>query len=273
MASRRAARRRSGALGVRRRPLDLRRPGERQARRHGVRAALRRALRVRRQLRRRARARDALEDALTRASRRAPDRLTPLAAALAAGLLAQTALAAPTRFSGAHPVAASAGGGYCYIEAPHLHSYAPDHPLFYRASATGWAFVGDPTPFGYEGERHIFSGQHPVALGDGTPAFCFIDGPHYHAAAPAPGDDYEVADGIAFFVGPFPASYVDERAQRWKPLNDELAPFARFRPAVSVVVPPPAWRGRIWLPPGVKVKLPKKPQHARRTRVRVEVHE
>jgi len=110
-------------------------------------------------------------------------------------------------------------------------------------------------------------------LGVDEPVFCFIDGPHYHAFAPMRGDDYDVVDGIAFYVGPLPSAYVDERAKRWKSVNDEFLPFARFRPVVSVVVPPPEWRGRIYTPAGVKVQLPHRAKHVRSTRVRVEVHE
>ena len=214
-----------------------------------------------------------MENALTRGSHRSSDRRTAIAAALAVGFVTHTAIAAQTRFVGSHPIAERAGGGYCYVEAQHLHNYSPDHPIFYRSSSTGFAFIGDPIPFGYSGERHIFYGHHPIALSIDEREFCFIDGPHYHAFAPTSGDDYDVVNGIAFYVGPFPSTYVDERAKRWKPLNDELLPFFRFRPVVSVVVPPPEWRGRIYIAPGVKVTIPQRTKHVRRTRVHVEVHE
>lgn len=212
-----------------------------------------------------------MEDTLTPAAHGSYDRLTPLAAALAVGFVAHAAAAAPTRFVGPHPIVERAGGGYCQIEAPHLHSYAPDHSAFYYPTSLGLAFIGDPTPFGYDGERHTFYGHHPIALSADETVFCFIEGPHSHAFAPT--RDYDVVDGIAFFVGPLPATYVDERAKRWKRVNDEFLPFARFRPAVSVVVPPPGWRGHIYIPPGVKIEVPHRPKQVRRTRVRVEVHE
>ncbi|MDB4967831.1 MAG: hypothetical protein JWN44_3520 [Myxococcales bacterium] len=174
---------------------------------------------------------------------------------------------------GPHPAAERAGGSYCYIEAPHLHAYAPDHSIFYHPTSAGYVFVGDPTPFGYAGERHIFYGHHPVAVAVDQSVFCFLDGPHHHAFAPPPGDDYRIMDGIAFYVGPLSAAYVDERAKRWELVNDEFKPFARFRPAVNVVVPPAEWRGRIYMPPDVKIQLPHRPKHVHRTRVRVEVHE
>jgi hypothetical protein len=209
---------------------------------------------------------------LTRSAQRACTGLTPLAAAIAVAFAAHAAAAAPIRFVGPHPVAERAGGGYCAIEAPHLHSYVPDHSIFYHPTPTGFAFIGDPTPFGYTGERHVFYGHHPVACGAES-VFCFIDGPHHHAFAPPGGDDYDVVDGIAFYVGPLAAAYVDERAKRWQATNDAFVPFARFRPAVKVVVPPPEWKGRLYTPPGVKVQLPSRPKHVRRTRVRVEVQQ
>jgi hypothetical protein len=211
---------------------------------------------------------------VNRCGHRSSDRLTPLAAAIAVGFVAQAAAAtSPVHFVGPHPVAERAGGGFCYIEAAHIHSYAPDHSIFYLQTFTGYAFVGDPTPFGYVGERHIFYGHHPLTVGVDDSAFCFIDGPHYHGFAPARRDDYDFVDGIAFYVGPLSADYVNERAKRWKRTNDEFSAFARFRPVIGVVIPPPEWGGRIYTPPGVKIQLPQRPKHVRRTRVRVEVHE
>ena len=214
-----------------------------------------------------------MEHDLTRAAHGRSKRLTRLATAVVVGCVAQAVVAAPTRFVGPHPIAEGAGGGYCVIEAPHLHAYAPEHPIFYHPTSTGHAFIGDPTPFGYSGERHIFYGHHPVALDGNVSVFCFIDGPHYHAFAPPRGDDYAFVDGAAFYVGPLPTTYVDERAKRWKLVNDAFLPLAAFRPVVTVVVPPPEWRGRIYAPPGVKIQLPHRPKHVRRTRVRVEVNE
>jgi len=214
-----------------------------------------------------------VEGDLSRAVHRSSARLALFAAALAAGVAAPAAVrAAPTRFVHAHPVAARAGGGYCYVDAPHLHSYAPDHAALYQPTPAGYYFIGDPTPFGYDGERHVYYGHHPVAAA-AAPPFCFIDGPHYHAAAPPRGDDYTVVDGIPFYTGPRPAAYVAGRARRWKEVNDELLPFARFRPAVHVVVPPPEWRGSLYRAPGTKLQLPQRPKQARHTRVRVEIHD
>ena len=98
---------------------------------------------------------DTTEADLIRRGHRWCDRAPALAAVVAAGL-ACSALGAPIRYVGAHPVAERAGGGFCQVEAPHLHSYAPAPSAFYVATPAGYGFVGDPTPFGYAGERHIY---------------------------------------------------------------------------------------------------------------------
>ena len=59
---------------------------------------------------------------------------------------AASAEARPGRFLGSHPIAAKFGGGYCYIEAPHIHAYTPDKPALYQQ-------VGDSTV--YEHVRSI----------------------------------------------------------------------------------------------------------------------
>jgi hypothetical protein len=190
---------------------------------------------------------------------------------LAAGL-AHSAIGAPTRFAGAHPVAERAGGGFCYVEAPHLHSYTPDHAPFYVATPGGYAFIGDPTPFGYRGERHIYYGHHPLLGADVAPTWCLIDGPHYHAFA-AGGDEYTIVNDVAFYIGPLSTDYVAARAQRWKATNDSFSRFEQFRPDVGVIVPPPEWGGRIYTPANVRIRTPQRPEPVRRTRVRVDVHQ
>src|SRR5262245_10751664 len=89
------------------------------------------------------------------------------------------------RFLGAHPIAARLGGGYCYIDVPHLHPYIPDRPALYQQVGDAFLFTGDPVPFGYEGPRTVFYGAHPVQVRlEGhlptAPLYCGIRGPHYH---------------------------------------------------------------------------------------------
>jgi hypothetical protein len=177
-------------------------------------------------------------------------------AVLGAALTSQAAAARPQyRYLAPHPIAAKYGGGYCYIEAPHFHAYAPDHPTLYQQVGEQRVFTGDPTPFGYEGERHKFYGHHPVLSVSGEPVYCYIDGPHYHAFE-AQGPDYKVEGDVAFYVGTFGPDYARLRPQRAPVVNAEYRPFVAFRPAVEVR-PPPEWRGEVWVaPPAVGVVTP-----------------
>ena len=117
-----------------------------------------------------------------------------LVAALAMMLLsAARAEARHVHFLGAHPIAAKYGGGYCYIESPHLHLYAPDHAALYQQVNDQYVFTGDPTPFGYEGDKHPFYGHHPVVTVGAEPVYCYINGPHFHAFAAPDMPDYRCA--------------------------------------------------------------------------------
>jgi hypothetical protein len=161
------------------------------------------------------------------------------------------------RYLGAHPISAKHGGGYCYIEAPHIHSYAPDHLSLYQQTGDELVFTGDPTPFGYDGERHTFYGHHPVVVADAPePIYCLIDGPHFHAYAPPPGPDFKMKSDVAFYVGaPIPAPRARVRL-----VNAEERPFAAFRPTVTVE-PPPEFHAEVYVPgpPGVEVVAPMPP--------------
>ncbi len=159
------------------------------------------------------------------------------------------------RFLGPHPIAARLGGGFCYIEAPHLHVYLPDHVALYQQVGGAYVFTGDPTPFGYEGERHVFYGHHPVLAVDAEePVYCYLDGPHYHAYAPE-GVDFKVKGGVAFYVGAYPPEYVKVKGHRARLVNAEYRPFVTVRPVVQVA-PPPEWRGEVVVgPPRVEVEV------------------
>ena len=174
--------------------------------------------------------------------------------------LVLVALAAPAearhfRFLGPHPIAAKYGGGYCYIEAPHMHVYGPDRPTLYQQVGDDFVFTGDPTPFGYEGERHAFYGHHPIPVeGASEPVFCVIDGPHFHAFAAPPTADYKMKDGVAFYVTPIPPAFV--RPAHVRVVNAEYRPYASFRPTVEVA-PPPEWHGEVYVAgPSVEVRAP-----------------
>src|SRR3954469_9081170 len=100
--------------------------------------------------------------------------------------VAGIAIAAPAearhvRFLGPHPIVAKQGGGYCYIESPHLHVYAPDHAALYQQVGDEYVITGGPTPVGYGGDKHTYYGRHLVVSASAEPVFCVIDGPHVHA--------------------------------------------------------------------------------------------
>ena len=171
-------------------------------------------------------------------------------------LLCANADAHGVRFLGGHPIAAKYGGGYCLIDAPHLHVYPPDHPNLYQRVGDQLVFSADPTPFGYEGEKHAFYGHHPVrSIGDDT-VICYLDGPHYHAFPPSDGPGYETKKGVAFYVGAFPPAYVKLRPARERAVNVEYRPYVAMRPTIEVT-PPEHWQGEPWIaPPTVVVGGP-----------------
>src|SRR5579859_1343829 len=138
-----------------------------------------------------------------------------------AALASRPAYARQVKFLGAHPIASRFGGGYSYIESPHLHIYLPDHQALYQQVGDEWVFTGDPTPFGYEGERHPFYGHHPVVTVGAEPVYCYINGPHFHAFAAPPIPEYKVENGVAFWVGPFPPSYARVQRERVRVVNAE----------------------------------------------------
>jgi hypothetical protein len=119
----------------------------------------------------------------------------------------------PVRFVGIHPVVAEYGGGFCYIEVPHVHVYKPDRAdVLYRHHDDGYHFVGDPVPYGYEGPKHAYYGHHPVDVdfvigddGDHT-EYCYLEGPHYHPWGPPPGATFRLRSGVHFWVGDLPLS-------------------------------------------------------------------
>ncbi len=180
---------------------------------------------------------------------------TILLALVVVAALAARAEAKHVRFLGAHPIAAKYGGGFCYIEAPHMHVYGPDRPNLYQQVGDDYVFTGDPTPFGYEGERHPFYGHHPVAVeGAGEPVYCTIDGPHFHAYAAPSTADYKMKSGVAFYVAPIPPAYVKPAHVRL--VNAEYRPYASFRPTVEVA-PPPEWHGEVYAAgPSIEVHAP-----------------
>jgi hypothetical protein len=168
------------------------------------------------------------------------------AAALLVLLSARPAFAKHVRFFGPHPIAAQYGGGYCYIEAPHVHIYAPDHQALYHPVDGGYQFVGDPSPFGYDGPKYSFYGPHPVP---GAPdVYCYLEGPHSHPYEVPVGPDYRVTDGVAFYIGAPSPVFLRDRPHRERQWAAEYRPMPAWRPTVQVT-PPPEWHGTVYVEP------------------------
>jgi hypothetical protein len=165
------------------------------------------------------------------------------------------AIAKHYRFRGAHPIAARFGGGYCQLELPHYHGYAPDRAPLYDHSGGVYVFTGDPTPFGYEGPTHKFYGHHPILIDGGEPVFCYINGPHVHSFEAPESPDYKIEGGVTFYVGPFPPAYVRGK-YRAPAIAAEYREYPNFRPVVEVT-PPPEWHGEVYVAgPSVEVSAP-----------------
>lgn len=176
-----------------------------------------------------------------------------LAMTLAMTLAAGIAEAKQWRYAGLHPRTGHPKGGLCYLTAPHVHAVAPARAeLLYREHQGAYVFIGDPTPFGYDGDRHAFYGHHPVVLSVviGRPgareepeSYCYHDGPHYHAYAPPEAFDFDEEEDVAYFVGDYPEVYVTERPRR-DPVDVVYATWSAPRPVV-VAPPPTRYRGPI----------------------------
>jgi hypothetical protein len=166
------------------------------------------------------------------------------------------------KYLGVHPVAKAQGGGFCYIEGPHVHTYAADN-VQYRDHRGHKHFVGDPVAYGYDGPKHAYKGNHPIQIdanvdatvdasagirvgephghnaprtGGGHTEFCYLDGPHYHYFMPPESPDFKVVGGVYFYVGTPPRAYVDARPAMMK-INAMYTPIVYARPVVTVDAP------------------------------------
>lgn len=152
--------------------------------------------------------------------------------------------AAPARqvhYAGIHPVPTAEGGGICHIVGPHVHVYPADK-LQYREHDGDYVFVGDPVAYGWDGPHYAYKGHHPidvqVVVGDDEPdiEWCYLDGPHYHAFAPAEGPEFVLSGGAYFYVGKPPKAYLDARPAMVK-INAVYRPLVYTRPVVTVAAP------------------------------------
>jgi len=145
------------------------------------------------------------------------------------------------RYEGMHPVPAEYGGGFCEIDFPHVHVFEPQRAdVLYRNHDGGYAFVGDPVPYGYAGPKHAFYGPHPMQDGNGDLEYCYIDGPHYHELPPpvTVAAQFKLKGGVYFYAGHFPQMYYDMRP-RYSRINVIYKPLEYSRPVV-VAAPPEA---------------------------------
>lgn len=168
-----------------------------------------------------------------------------------AGLVLMTALAVAGRkqvkYVGIHPVPKAEGGGFCYIEGPHVHLFAANK-LEYRDHRGHNHFVGDPVAYGYDGPRHQYKGHHPIhvhaVVGAPEPdvEYCYLNGPHYHYFTPPEGPEFKVVADTYFYVDASPpVAYVEARPAMVE-VNAIYTPIVYARPVV-VVEPPVGWIG------------------------------
>jgi hypothetical protein len=154
-----------------------------------------------------------------------------------------------------------------------VHVYAPAKgnkkkaKLLYRVHDHQYHFVGDPAAHDYDGPRTSYYGHHPIALDvvagvsvDGAPhdvAYCYLDGPHYHAYAPAPNLEFEVKGDAHWYVGAYPDEYTRNRPALVR-VNAVYRPIEYTRPVIEVE-PPTAYVGPIFVvdAPAVIVETPR----------------
>jgi hypothetical protein len=179
-------------------------------------------------------------------------------AAASMAFLAMTAASAHAKqikFSGKHPIPKAVEGEFCYIDAPHVHVYEPEHPkVLYRVHDDYYHFVGDPVAFGYDGPKHSYYGHHPVAVDpsihvdvdvgvDPVTEYCYLDGPHFHHHAPPANITFELKGGAYWYIGKYPPHY-HKHKKLYVQINIIYKPIVYVRPVI-VVEPPVGYLGPI----------------------------
>ncbi len=178
--------------------------------------------------------------------------------AIASSFVAARADARHFRFEGMHPIPEAQGGGFCYIETPHVHVYEPARAdLLYRNEPDGYAFVGDPVPYGYDGPKYSYYGHHPIYVNGDAEEYCYLDGPHYHWYSPPPQARFKLKGGVYFFAGAFPSVYVEGKP-RYARINTIYRPLRYTRPVV-IEAPPPEYTGPIMVEERPTVVVPSGP--------------
>lgn len=179
-----------------------------------------------------------------------PLQIAAFALLVSFGIAPSLASAKQYRYLGQHPIHHGHGGTFCYIEFPHVHTYAPANANVLYRDKDGWHhFVGDPVAHGFDGKKHAFYGAHPihphhVVLGvdiepDVTPEihWCYLKGPHFHGFAPPAEAKFEIKGDTHWFVGVYPPVFYKHKP-RYVAINPLYARIKYPRPVIEVVAPP-----------------------------------
>ncbi|HSN91077.1 MAG TPA: hypothetical protein VLS93_07595, partial [Anaeromyxobacteraceae bacterium] len=127
-----------------------------------------------------------------------------------------------------HFVPEQLGGGWCYLDGPHVHDYYPDRPDWY---------VLDYGYYWYTGPYHFsYWDGHPIPGG----GWCYMHRFHRHDYAPPRGSDFvwRPSERAYLYSGPF-------RPNRLPPRNYWVAPappprrIVPTRPAPAPAAAPP----------------------------------
>jgi hypothetical protein len=163
--------------------------------------------------------------------------------------VASAAHAEVVEYMSRHPLPKRVGHGFCDIDVPHFHDYPPSDPRLYRQVNGQYYFVGDPTPFDYDGPKYSFYGPHPITdagVQFGGPTYCYIRGPHSHWYAPPPQAQFEMRGGAYWYVGAYDPVYYSDQP-RFVVINDFYTPLVYARPIIDVRIAPPTFRGEIFV--------------------------
>ena len=140
-------------------------------------------------------------------------------------------------YHGPHFVPEDEGGGWCYEEGAHTHSYFPDDPHVYVVDRGYYTYDG-PTVF-------VYVGGHPLPGG----GWCFLAGPHHHDYFPPPRAGFVWHRGHGYYYEgayranrPPPATFWP-RPVRWHrappPSRLPTVPAPVYRPPRTAPQPPP----------------------------------
>jgi hypothetical protein len=155
-------------------------------------------------------------------------------------------------YGGPHPIPYQYGSGFCYIEGPHSHEYAPFDEHLFRESNGYYYFNGDPSDFGWNRSIYWFNGNHPVPLAYGG-GYCYMSWPHRHFYDAAGIAGLSLVGGYYIYSGVWPSDYYRLRPFYWGYYGGYYR-HNYFGNRYYTVRPPPIYRHaapvRIGAPPG-----------------------